>query len=194
MILKLQNGATLWLGNRVASMDINFIKKNNIKVIVNCTKDIPFINEIDTQSYLSVETFRIPINDTSSAIDNDILSHKFKKIIPMLYTKFVKDNKNILIHCYAGVSRSASFMTAFIYYIIKKDIHNKKKQLSNTLFQKSVQKQLSNTPFQKSVQSNTDIMKNIIIHIRKQRPCTFFYGTKLNFKDALNNTFIDLNL
>ena len=27
MILKLQNGATLWLGNRVASMDINFIKK-----------------------------------------------------------------------------------------------------------------------------------------------------------------------
>jgi protein tyrosine phosphatase len=182
MILKLQNGTTLWLGNKSASLDIDFLKKNNIKVIVNCTKDLPFINDIDTQSYLSIETLRVPINDTSSEVDNEMLSHKLQKILPLLYNRFVKDKKNILIHCYAGVSRSASFMAAFIYYIIKTDL--KKQQIS---FENNIHNK-------KSLVSNTDTMKNIIVHIRKQRPCAFFYGTKLNFKDALNNAFIDMNL
>lgn len=159
-----EDNATLWLGNKNAALDIDFLKKEKISLIVNCTTMVPFIYEMKDIN-ISLETIRIPINDVSSNIDNQILSDELKKILPLLYKKFKQQHKNILIHCYAGVSRSASVTAAFLYYLLKKD--NKTKIMI----------------------SNKDLLWNIIHYIRKKRSCTFYYGTRFNFKNALYKTY-----
>lgn len=155
------DNTSLWLGNKDAALDLNFLKKANISVIINCTTNIPFIYEIiNIPTNISLETIRIPINDTSSIFDNDVLTSQLKKILPFLYKKFKIEHKNILIHCYAGVSRSASVMAMFLFYMFKKE-----QQVNNHI-------------------SDKDLLLNIINYIRKKRSCAFFYGTRFNFKDT----------
>ena len=158
LILKYKN-ASLWLGNRHAALDLDFLKKANISLVINCTENLPFIYDI-TDEYMALESIRIPINDTSSEQDNIKMQNDLEKILPIIYDKFINKQKNILIHCYAGISRSASVMAAAIFYIFKKD-----KNLNIT--------------------NDKQLLNNIIEFIIKRRSCTFYYGTKLNFKKAL---------
>ena len=46
----------LWLGNARASMDEDFIRHNNIVVVFNCTKNLPFSPMIPIK-------YRIPVDD-----------------------------------------------------------------------------------------------------------------------------------
>ena len=163
--------AHLWLGNRNAALNFNFLKDANISVIINCTKEIPFIHEINNKDYtpLNIETIRIPIYDSNSNSDNKILYDALKPTLEFLDTKFLKEKKNILIHCAAGKSRSASVIAAFIFYMIKyKSNHYKKKPLGL---------------------SDKVLMNNVITYIVKRRPCAFYYGRIVNFKKALESFF-----
>lgn len=166
------NGNNIWLGNFHSALDFNFLKNNNIKVIVNCTKEIPFIYDI-TDIPLHLETVRIPLYDTPNVEDNKILYNHLTNIIEFINTKFFKEHKNILIHCAAGKSRSASVLAAFLFYNIvnKNNVHS----------DKLVNYTLSN--------NDNQIMKNVIKHIIKRRPCAFYYGSKINFKNALQSFF-----
>jgi protein tyrosine phosphatase len=174
LILTNQNN-TLWLGNYKSALDYNFLKKNKISIIINCTPDIPFIYtmlDTDNNDFVNFESIRIPIHDNSSDKENQILLANLKDTIDFIHFKFFKQHKNILIHCAAGVSRSASVMAAFIFDTVKKDKNKYDKNLNDS-----------------------QIMKNVISYIVKKRPRAFFYGSKLNFKKALDTYFnIDVNL
>ena len=73
----------LWIGNYKAALDYDFLKNNNISVIVNCTKEIPFIYDI-VDKPIKLETVRIPIFDTTSDIDNKIMNDKLDYVIPFI--------------------------------------------------------------------------------------------------------------
>ena len=175
LILTNEN-TSLWLGNSRAALDFNFLKKNNISVIVNCTDEIPFIYNImnikSISPHLHIESTRIPIYDSPLYKDNHKLYISLKDVLRFIKTKFFKEHKNILIHCAAGMSRSASVMAAFLFKNMKDN------QLNNKISDKTLNKL-----------SDNEIMNNIIQYIIKKRSCAFYYGTKLNFKDALNSYF-----
>ena len=59
----------IYLGNYNASQDLDFLKKNNIKLIVNCSKGIEFLNNYEC------EKVRVPIDDNRIFKNNDILKH-----------------------------------------------------------------------------------------------------------------------
>ena len=158
------NNANLWLGNYKAALDFNFLKENNISVIINCTKEIPFIFEI-SKAPLKLETIRIPIYDSNSERDNSLLMDNLKNVLEFVHNKFFKEHKNILIHCAVGKSRSASVVAAFLYYSIKKS----RKNIANT--------------------TDDQLMNNVIKYIISKRPCTFYYGTRVNFREALQTFF-----
>lgn len=158
-------GANLWLGNYKAALDYNFLKDNNISVVINCTREIPFIYNI-TDKPLKLETIRIPVFDTSLNNDNKIMKDKLEYVIPFINTKFFKEHKNILIHCAAGKSRSATVVAAFIFNYTKNTIKNSKYDTSK-------------------VAKDDQIMINAIKYIINKRNCTFYYGSKVNFKKAL---------
>jgi hypothetical protein len=50
----------LWLGNKKAAEDTTFLQENNINVVFNCTKTLPFAPCVERQ-------YRVPVDD------NDVL-------------------------------------------------------------------------------------------------------------------------
>lgn len=107
----------LWLGNITNAKDINFINKNNINVVVNCTKDIPFVPSVHFK-------YRIPVND-------DLQEHSFNEmyiamthIIPVL-VRHINRGDRIFIHCFAGMQRSAIVTLGLLTALTFNDVFNK---------------------------------------------------------------------
>jgi len=100
----------IWLGNRRAALNNKWLVENNISVVFNVTKDLPFSPTIKKQ-------YRVPIDDNlePEEIRNMTLwSHE------ILYNIMKEQNagNNILIHCAAGMQRSAAVIA--MYMIAKK--------------------------------------------------------------------------
>ena len=101
----------IWLGNRNAALNAKWLKQNEITVVFNATKDIPFTPTIETQ-------YRIPVDDNlqSEEIRNMTLwSHE------AVY-KVIKEHnagKPMLIHCMAGMQRSACAVAFFLIAFLR---------------------------------------------------------------------------
>lgn len=96
----------LWLGNARAAADERWLQQNNITVVFNATKDLPFVPTIRKQ-------YRIPVDDNlqSEEIRNMTLwSHE------AVYKVIQEKNagNHILIHCAAGMQRSAAIMAMYL--------------------------------------------------------------------------------
>ena len=98
----------LWLGNFNSSQDINFIKKNHITVIINCTKDLPFLN------LNGIYKYRVPVHDNLQKEEIISMTKWIGKILPIIEEHY-KNGRSILIHCAAGMQRSAMIVLSFLY-------------------------------------------------------------------------------
>jgi len=68
----------LWLGNRNSPKEKNNLEKNNIKLIINCSKDI--IYNMDP----SVQVVRLAIHDLDSVESNSILTDKINYLLYLI--------------------------------------------------------------------------------------------------------------
>jgi len=106
----------VWLGNYADSSNENFIKDNNIKVIINCSKDLPFYFNNQEVPY----KYRIPVDDDRQDNSLYIMYLYLPKIVDIM--KFhINRNENIYVHCHAGMQRSACVVAA--YLISKHNLH-----------------------------------------------------------------------
>jgi protein tyrosine/serine phosphatase len=103
----------IYLGNLNISQDYNFIKEKNIKLIINCSRNIPFIKNWEC------EKIRIPIDDNRIFKNKEILEHLYvlEKI-----REYRKNKQNILIHCRAGSQRSANIILLYLTKVLQIDI------------------------------------------------------------------------
>ena len=92
----------LWLGNRAASQDIQWLRGNQIKTVFNCTKDIPFAPGIPNM-------YRVPVDDNLQQDELRNLEHWSWEITYKIAKERDQGNR-ILIHCHAGMQRSAAVM------------------------------------------------------------------------------------
>jgi predicted ATP-dependent Lon-type protease len=90
----------LWLGNVKASMDENFIRRNNIQVVFNCTKNLPFSSMIPIK-------YRIPVDDNLEEDEIRNLELWSNEIAFKIIAEY-RNGHHILIHCMAGMQRSAA--------------------------------------------------------------------------------------
>ena len=94
----------LWIGSQATSQDPKFMKKNRIELVVNCTRNIP--NVMSNVQYASV-----PVDDA-----DDEQKH-FLKAVPLALIKMraaMRRGAGVLVHCYAGISRSSSVVAAYL--------------------------------------------------------------------------------
>jgi len=96
----------VWLGNRYAALDGDWLSEHRIDTIFNCTKDIPFHESMENR-------YRVPVDDdlTSEEINN--MSRWSPEIAYKILREY-KKGKNILVHCAAGMQRSAAAVTFFL--------------------------------------------------------------------------------
>ncbi len=104
----------LWLGNLQSSQDLNFLRKNKISVIINCTKDLSFINIPNVYKY------RVPVHDDLTQNEIQSMCQWLNKILPII-DHHHKNGHQILIHCFAGIQRSAIVMLTYLYLYQIKD-------------------------------------------------------------------------
>jgi len=104
----------LWLGNKISSMDDNFLRNNNIQCVFNCTKDLPFHSSVKRR-------YRVPVDDNLEAEEIRNLELWSYEIV----YKLTKEHKQgpVLVHCYAGMQRSAAVVAMYLIanYTMKKD-------------------------------------------------------------------------
>ena len=154
----------LYLGSIESSENFDFLQKNNISVIVNCSKDI--INKfslnllkniedapLEVQKWLYdnsyyIKYYRIPVNDSGKECDIEDFYKYTNDLLYIIIDEYNK-GKHILVHCLAGNQRSAAFICAFI------------------MFYKKIS------------------LDDSIKYVLEKKPNVFFFGTNINFIKAL---------
>ena len=96
----------VFVGSRATAADPVFLKKNNIKLVVNCTKDQPKFSDIPM--------LRVPVNDSPS--DADKMS-KYLRMASLAIRDVTRYGGNVYIHCFAGMNRSATVCAAYLMTI-----------------------------------------------------------------------------
>ena len=95
----------LWIGDKLISQKKSFFDEKGISVVINCTKEIKFI-EGNT-------TYRLDIDDDLSVESMKIMYKNIYKIIDFIDDEIEKGN-NILVHCHKGMQRSANIVAAYL--------------------------------------------------------------------------------
>jgi len=93
----------LYLGGDESALNKKLLKENNVSTILNVTSHIPFYHETEFTYH------RIPIIDNPGVDIKQYFDETFKII-----DETITNNKKILIHCQAGISRSATIVIAYI--------------------------------------------------------------------------------
>lgn len=103
----------LWLGNVRASMDEDFIRKKNIQVVFNCTKNLPFCHLIPIK-------YRVPVDDNLEEDEIRNMQLWSSEIAFKIMAEYMS-GKVTLVHCMAGMQRSAASVAMML--IAYKRIH-----------------------------------------------------------------------
>lgn len=101
----------LWLGNAKASMDEDFIRHNNIVVVFNCTKNLPFSPIIPIK-------YRVPVDDNLEEEEIRNMELWSGEIAYKMINEYI-EGKTILVHCMAGMQRSAASVAFMLIAFLK---------------------------------------------------------------------------
>ncbi len=96
----------IWLGKKIASMDESFLRQNGIETVFNCTKDMPFHSSMRRR-------YRVPVDDNLEEEEIRNMELWSFEIIYKLLLEY-KQEKTILVHCAAGIQRSAAVVAMFL--------------------------------------------------------------------------------
>ena len=101
----------LWLGNAKASMDEDFLRRNNIVVVFNCTKNLSFSPIVPIK-------YRVPVDDNLEEEEIRNMELWSAEIAYKMMNEYV-EGKTILVHCMAGMQRSAASVAFFLIAFLK---------------------------------------------------------------------------
>jgi protein-tyrosine phosphatase len=100
----------IWLGNRGAALDPNFLRTHNIRAVFNCTKDIPFHETVNRR-------YRVPVDDNlqPDEIRNlELWSYEIVYKMSMEHKRAISKGEGVLVHCAAGMQRSAASVAMYL--------------------------------------------------------------------------------
>jgi protein-tyrosine phosphatase len=96
----------LWLGNKQAAADEAWLKQHGITVVFNCTKTLSFAENIRRM-------YRVPVDDNLEAEEIANMGAWAAETQVKLLREY-KSGRNILVHCHAGMQRSAAVVAMFL--------------------------------------------------------------------------------
>ena len=98
----------VWIGSEATAADKDFLRKHNIKFVVNCSADIPRFSDIPM--------LRVPVYDDPSDAPKMV---KYFGISSVAIRDVTRYGGNVLVHCRAGQNRSSTIVAAYLMTIKK---------------------------------------------------------------------------
>jgi hypothetical protein len=96
----------LWIGNYKAAADREFLHVNNITVVFNCTKNLPFEESVPYR-------YRIAVDDNLEPTEIQFMIDSAEDIAYNMLREY-KLGRGILVHCHAGMQRSCAATAIFL--------------------------------------------------------------------------------
>ncbi len=96
----------LWLGNIGAAINVQWLGEKGIKTVFNCTKEAPF-------AYTIQRKYRIPVDDNLKEEEIRNLELWSYEIVYKM-TREYQTGQPLLVHCAAGMQRSAASVAMFL--------------------------------------------------------------------------------
>ena len=107
----------LYLGGYELSRCPSFVDRRQIRAMVNCTQHLTchFKHEKDKESKQApvIDYHHVTINDTED--DAPTLASHLASAVEFIDTH-LSNGTNVYVHCMQGISRSASFVVAYIMH------------------------------------------------------------------------------
>jgi protein-tyrosine phosphatase len=100
----------LYLGDVIASNDIDFLVEEKVKLVINLS-NIVFLDEQAALKQHDIKVTNIAVRDHPDDVEL-LLSH-----IPQLVDdihEYISNNKKVLVNCYAGRQRSAAVVACYL--------------------------------------------------------------------------------
>jgi|APCry1669192647_1035423.scaffolds.fasta_scaffold16215_1 protein-tyrosine phosphatase len=101
----------LYLGNKQAAKNKDFINENGIKAILNCSK------EKDIPNYFcesNIEYMRVPVDDSLKQKDFDKMFLLMPSIVEFIHKHVDILKQPLFVHCYAGRQRSVCSIVCYL--------------------------------------------------------------------------------
>jgi protein-tyrosine phosphatase/rhodanese-related sulfurtransferase len=95
------------IGSEQDAHNIELLNQHNVTHVLNCTP-----KDFHPEVLATRETMQIPINDNGM---QDIISY-LKQAFEFIHTARSTPNSKLLVHCYAGISRSVSIAIAYVMW------------------------------------------------------------------------------
>lgn len=144
----------VWIGGIHASQNSKWLHDNNIRVVFNCTKNLPFSPDIPN-------LYRIPVDDNLHPAEIKRMELWAPEIAYKLFQEFKKGHP-ILIHCYAGKQRSTTACAFFLMVLTGRP-------LIQIMYLIKSKRPVAFTPsanFASSMYGFEDIVKSLQLNIR----------------------------
>lgn len=100
----------LWLGSMRDAHDRSFLKRENIRLVVNCTASHPFNCYVKEKG---LDHFRVGVNDSEDDTEYEMMNRRLDGAISEI-KRILDDGGSVLVHCYAGMQRAATVCASFI--------------------------------------------------------------------------------
>jgi protein-tyrosine phosphatase len=101
-----EKGGELWIGSARDAADVQWLSERKIGLVVNCTRNLPFAK------LCGVKFVRVAVDDHPS--DNDAMFAALPEAT-LEIARALENGVNVLVHCHAGMQRSATVSAAALY-------------------------------------------------------------------------------
>ena len=96
----------LWIGNMNDALNYGLHKNLNVKTVVNCTKDVQFINN-------ELTNIRVPVDDNLDPQEIENMYKLMNRAVDLIHISLMS-GETVLVHCHAGRQRSAAIIAAYL--------------------------------------------------------------------------------
>jgi protein-tyrosine phosphatase len=97
----------LWVGSQGDSENEKFMKRNNIYLVVNASRNIPMSFSDKIMSY------RVPVHDHPD--ENETMARHIPIVVQTI-DNVLRYGRGVLVHCRAGMQRSATVVAAYLMW------------------------------------------------------------------------------